>query len=127
MLVPGIFPLIAADIIVHLAPKDQAYFRQSREKRLGCSLEEARSRHATLLPALQASLRPLEATLTQQSFLGGEEPTYADYAVFGVFQWARCVSAVAITQPETAVAKWIESMLDLFDGQARAAVVKHAA
>jgi glutathione S-transferase len=126
VLVPGIFPLIAADIIVHLGAKDRAYFRETREKRLGCSLEEARGQRETLLPALHVSLRPLEATLKQQPFLGGDEPTYADYAVFGVFQWARCVSSLALLPPGAAIGTWMETMLDLFDGQGRAAVVKHA-
>ena len=35
------------------------------------------------------SLDPLRLTLKTQPYLGGEKPNYADYIVFGPFQWAR--------------------------------------
>ena len=31
--------------------------------------------------------------LASQPYFGGEAPAYADYAVFGCFQWARCISS----------------------------------
>lgn len=121
VLIPAILPLVAADIFASLAPKDQAYFRQTREKRLGCTLEEARGKRMALLPGLQAALAPLRAVVKDHAFLGGEEPSYADYAVFGAFQWARCVSDFALLPPDDPIGAWRETMLDLFEGQARAA------
>jgi len=118
---PAILPMVAADIFAILAPKDRAYFRETREKRLGCTLEAAQGRRDALLPGLQAALTPIRAVIKEQAFLGGEEPSYADYAVFGAFQWARCVSSFALLPPDDPVAAWRESMLDLFDGQARSA------
>ena len=38
------------------------------------------------------SLDPLRLTLRTQAYLGGAAPNYADYIVFGAFQWARVVS-----------------------------------
>lgn len=116
---PSILPLVAADIVAILAPKDREYFRQTREARLGCTLEAARARRRTLLPALHEVLAPVRAVVQHQPFLGGEEPSYADYAVFGAFQWARCVSDISLLQPADPVGAWQETMLDLFDGQAR--------
>jgi glutathione S-transferase len=121
VLIPAIFPLVASDIFAILAPKDRAYFRETREKRLGCTLEEARDRREALLPGLQAALAPLRAVVRDQAFLGGEEPSYADYAVFGAFQWARCVSNFALLPAADPVGTWRETMLDLFEGQARSA------
>jgi glutathione S-transferase len=121
-LVPALLPLLAADIYAILAPKDRAYFRETRETRLGCTLEEA-ARRESLLPTLHATLAPLRAIVSRQPFLGGEEPSYADYAVFGVFQWARCVSTLALVPPSDPVASWLDIMLDLFDGYARKARV----
>ncbi len=40
-IVGGIFPTIVKDIYDHLRPVDQVYFRESREKRLGKSMEQA--------------------------------------------------------------------------------------
>lgn len=120
-LMPALLPLLAADIFASLAPKDRAYFRETREKRLGCTLEEAASRREALLPGLHATLAPLRAVVGRQPFLGGEEPSYADYAVFGAFQWARCVSRVVLLPEGDPIATWIGTMLDLFDGYAREA------
>jgi glutathione S-transferase len=123
-LIPALFPILAPDILPHLSPKDQAYFRESRERRLGCTLEESRERRSILLPAFQATLPPLRYVLANQPFLGGDEPSYADYAVFGAFQWARCVSAVVLVPAGEVIANWLGEMLDLFGGDARAALVK---
>jgi len=117
-LIPALLPLLAADICAILAPKDRAYFRQTREKRLGCTLEEAAGRREVLLPGLHATLAPLRAIAGRQPFLGGDEPSYADYAVFGAFQWARCVSRLALLPPGDPVAAWVDTMLELFDGYA---------
>ncbi len=126
-LVPAIFQIVAPDIIGHLATKDQAYFRETREKRLGRTLEEQRDRRDKLVPAFAATMQPLRQTLKAQPFLGGMEPSYADYAVFGAFQWARCVSPVQLLPETDHITAWIETMLDLFDGHARQALVPASA
>jgi glutathione S-transferase len=123
VLIPAMLPLLAVDIFAILAAKDRAYFRQTREKRLGCTLEEAAGRRETLLSTLQATLAPMRAIASRQPFLGGDEPSYADYAVFGAFQWARCVSRLALLPPGDPVAAWVGTMLELFDGYAAEARV----
>lgn len=40
-LLPGLAPLILVDVLAHLHEKDRAYFRASREQRLGMTLEAA--------------------------------------------------------------------------------------
>ena len=80
---------MAFDIWQHVADKDREYFRASREKRVGKTLEAL---VADRSPRVRATLAPLRLTLKAQPFLGGERPLYADYAVFGPFQWARCIS-----------------------------------
>jgi len=122
VLIAGLFPIVGPDVLAHLHPADHAYFRASREKRLGMSLEAARARRDDLLPAFRASLAPLRHTLSRQEFLGGDEPSYADYAVFGGFQWARLISPVELLAEDDPVRAWRDTMLDLFDGLARKAV-----
>ena len=44
VLVGGILRLIVTDILTHLDEKDRAYFRETREKRLGATLEAVRNK-----------------------------------------------------------------------------------
>jgi len=115
---PGLFPLVVADVFAALHPRDQAYFRESREKRLGRSLEQIAAARGEFLPGFRASLAPLRRTLAEQRFLGGEEPSYADYAVFGGFQWARVVSPADVLAEDDTLVAWRSEMLGLFEGLA---------
>jgi len=122
VLTAGLFPILGPDVLGHLHPADRAYFRASREKRLGMTLEEARAGRPARLAAFRQSLAPLRHTLQAQDFLGGEEPSYADYAVFGSFQWARCVSPQDVLAEDDSLRSWRSAMLELFDGLAERAL-----
>jgi glutathione S-transferase len=63
----------------------------------------------------------LRITIAGQAFLGGEQPDYADYIVFGSFMWARCVSPLPMVESGDPVHAWMERMLDLHDGMGRKA------
>lgn len=115
----SLFPLIAADIVTHLRPEDQAYFRQTREARFGRPLEEIAASRDTAVEGFRKQLDPMRLTLRTQPFLGGAAPNYADYIVFGGFQWARAISPFALLKPDDAVYSWREKLLDAFDGMAR--------
>jgi glutathione S-transferase len=115
----GVFPLIVADIPAHLKPEDAAYFRTSREARLGKPLEEAAASRDKAVEGFRRALDPMRLTLKTQSYLGGETPNYADYIVFGVFQWARVVSPFKLLAEADPVHAWREKLLDAFDGMAR--------
>jgi len=65
------------------------------------------------------SLDPLRLTLKSQAFIGGATPNYADYIVFGGFQWARVVSPFKLLEEADPVYAWRERLLDAFDGMAR--------
>ena len=118
-IVGGIFPLIAADIPEHLGPVDADYFRASREARLGRKLEEATAERDKSVVAFRRSLEPMRTTLRAQPWLGGAAPNYADYIVFGGFQWARVVSAFRLLEADDPIHAWREKLLDAFDGLAR--------
>jgi glutathione S-transferase len=117
--VGGIFPLVVADIPTHLAANDAAYFRASREARLGKPLEEVVAVRDKGVVNFRKSLDPLRLTLKTQSYLGGAAPNYADYIVFGGFQWARVVSPFKLLEADDPVYAWRERLLDAFDGLAR--------
>lgn len=116
---PGIIGFVVLDIHNHVGPEDQAYFRRSREERLGGTLENAVAGRAARLPAFRASLTPLRRTLERQDYLCGSAPAYADYIVFGAFQWARAISDFELLAADDPVAKWRGRLLDAFDGLAR--------
>src|ERR1700676_716589 len=116
VVIGGIFPLIVADIVEHLRPVDQVYFRQSREARFGKPLEAVVANRDSNVESFRKSLDPMRLTLKTQPFLGGAAPNYADYIVFGGFQWARAVSPFPLLKPEDPVYAWREKMLDAFDG-----------
>jgi glutathione S-transferase len=117
--VGGIFPLIVADIPSHLAPVDAAYFRKSREARLGRPLEETVAGRDKSVLGFRKSLEPMRLTLKTQPYLGGKAPNYADYIVFGGFQWARALSPFQLLEADDPVYTWRERLLDAFDGMAR--------
>ncbi len=121
VLVRGIAPLIVADIFTVLHEKDHAYFRESREKMFGAALEAVSADRDSRVASFRHTLDPLRATLRVQPFLAGAAPGYADYIVFGTFQWARCTSRFALLPADDPVAAWVETLLDAFDGLARRA------
>ncbi|HXZ03102.1 MAG TPA: glutathione S-transferase family protein [Stellaceae bacterium] len=115
---PGLIRFLLLDIWRHVAPQDREYFRRSREERFGASLEAFVADRDRYLDGFRQSLAPLRLTLRAQPFLGGARPLYADYIVFGGFQWARCVSDYALLAEDDPVAAWRQRMLGLFDGLA---------
>ena len=115
---PVLRRLIYTDFIRCLDEGDRAYFRDSRERDLGMTLEEACADRATWLANFHRALTPLERTLGEQAFIAGSAPNYCDYAVFSVFQWARLGSPQEILAEPCAVHAWRERMIGLFDGLA---------
>jgi len=116
---PGIARLVLTDILACLGPADQAYFRESREKRFGMTLEEVVADRDSRVTGFRRDLQPLRITLRNQPWLGGEAPDYGDYIVFGAFQWARVCSPFRLLEADDPVAEWRGRMLDLFGGLAR--------
>ena len=120
VLTAGVARLVVSDIVALLGPKEAAYFIESREKRFGMPLAQVTAGREARLPEFRAALGPLRRTLTQQPFLGGAAPDYADYTVFGSFMWARIVSPLPLLAADDAVFAWRERLLDLHGGIARA-------
>jgi len=121
ILQPAIGRMIIADVVEHLHDKDKAYFRQSREQRFGLPLEAISADREQRLPAFRQSLEPMRTVLAASAYLGGASPAYADYLVFGAFQWARCTSSFRLLAEDDPVAAWRDRLLDAFGGLARAA------
>lgn len=121
VLQPAVFRVVVGDVFRFVPPDQQPAWRQKREQRLGMTIEEAGARRVEALPAFRAVLPPLRWALRETAYLGGEEPSYADYAVFGAFQFARLTSDVALLEHDDMLHGWRERLLDLFGGLARRA------
>ena len=119
-LIPGIADLILLDVFGHCHPDDRVYFRSSREKFFGRSLEDVQAGRETRVKAFRRALHPLRMTIRHQAFVCGESPAYADYQMFGPFLWARNASSFEILEAEDPIVGWFERCLDLFGGLARA-------
>ena len=116
VLVGGILRLIVTDILAHLDEKDRAYFRETREKRFGAALETVTSDREMNVLAFRKALEPICTVLAAQPYFGGAVPAYADYAVFGCFQWARCISSFTLLLEDDPVWAWRDRLLSAFDG-----------
>ena len=116
----GTLNAVILELFERLQDRDKAYFRESREKRFGRSLEDHAALADEAKQRLPAMLAPLSMTLNSQAWLGGDVPSYADYIALGAFQWVRTSSSFDL--PGFAgekVADWHAAMLDLHDGLAR--------
>lgn len=103
----GAASLIIADLWARVRPEDQAYFRQSREKRFGKTLEQVQEGREQRLPAFRASLEPLRMLVRQQQFVCGAQPGYGDYIVYGSLQWPLRASDFKLLEDDDPVAAWI--------------------
>jgi glutathione S-transferase len=117
---PAIARLILPEIHAMLHPRDQEYFKTTRERFLGCSFEQLAAARESYLAVLHQTLKPLAATLGQQPYLAGTAPAYADHIVFGALQWLRVCSTHDVTSPQPALAGWAARMLNAYDGLAAA-------
>jgi len=116
VILSGLFPMLVLDIWKHVDERDRGYFRESREARLGKTLEAAQADREARLSSFRDALLPMRLVLRAQPFLGGEHPLYADYIVFGAFLWARGISDFKLLADDDPVAAWRRRLLDLNDG-----------
>ena len=110
---------LVCDVLECLDERDQEYFRTTREKRFGRSLEDMRETAAAGIEAARAALAPAEKALGDAAFLGGETPLFADHILFSSLQWARIVSAREIIPADSPLHGWMQRCLDLHSGMAR--------
>jgi glutathione S-transferase len=120
---PALFPLLVGDLYDRVRPVDQAYFRESRGKRLGSTDFagiQAKAREKGL-PAFRAVLEPARRVVKEQPFLAGDHPAYPDYALAGALLWARTVCTLSLLEADDPLHGWRERMLDLYGGMGRKA------
>jgi glutathione S-transferase len=118
-LVPALVPYLMRDVLDCVDEADAAHLRAQIEGIFKKSLEQLSGERESALPAFRRKLQPVRKVLQGRTFLGGDEPAYADYILFGVLQWARVISLAAVLEPGDIVASWFDRVLDLHDGVGR--------
>lgn len=117
---PAAAPLLFVRLHAAAHADDKAYFRKTREERVGKTLEEAAATPGQK-EKVEAALQPLAAPLARHKFLGGDRPNLSDYTVMGALMWPRIATTEDVFDAPQPVAAWTERMLDLHDGYARKA------
>jgi glutathione S-transferase len=155
VLVPQLGMMLVSDVYQRVGEAEQNYFRTTRERWYkGKTLEEVQADRDTRVIGFRQLLSPARAMIKgdlldrkPQLWLGSPSgPTFSDYILFGLFQWARCISVsftslflsnlftddISPLQPGFAqtmledgdpLKAWFERMLDLHGGLGRNAHV----
>lgn len=104
----AVFPLIALDIYNAIRPDERPYFRESRERRIGMSLEAGYALRDERLEAARATLTPVRHMLRYQAFFGGDAPLFADHVLFGALMWQRSISDLPLLTADDPVYDWMQ-------------------
>ncbi|WP_437606067.1 glutathione S-transferase N-terminal domain-containing protein [Sorangium sp. So ce834] len=108
------------DIHDHLLDKDRAYFRQSREKLFGCTLEELAGARAEHIDSARAGFDSVRLTLKGGApFLSGAHPGYADYIVAGFLLWIASIGTAPLLKSDDPLLPWLDRVQGLYGGLGR--------
>ena len=111
---PVLLRVVLKDFYDHVDPDDREYFRTTREQRMGKTIDAIFAERDTHEQELKRILGFLREMLRGQPFVSGKSPAYADYIVFGAFQWARSVSPFVLLDPADPIALWRDRVCRLY-------------
>jgi glutathione S-transferase len=119
-LVPKVFTICVKDLHDHAQERDRAYFRASREKRLGCTLEEVVAGREARLDEMRAAFEPVRVALRKSGpFLSGDAPGYADYVATSLILWPASVTTLPLFRADDPLLPWLRRVQDLYGGLGR--------
>jgi glutathione S-transferase len=106
----ALFRLAAPYVHAKLGEVDQAYYRETREKRIGKSLEALAGEREQHMATLNFATEPLRVTLAEQSYLTGATPGLADLLVLSAFLWTDVVLPFQIFAADDPIKRWSEKL-----------------
>lgn len=116
---PALIRVILLDVYNALDAENQAYFRESREKRFGTTLEAFAGDRAANLKAFRQTLQPLRGVVANQPFLSGAAPGYADFCPASALLWAAAIGVGGeLLEDGDPVAAWLDRVVKLLDKSA---------
>jgi glutathione S-transferase len=97
-----------------ISEEDKIYFRQTREARIGMTLEEYTDDPEQKIANLGEALDKIREVLAVQKFLGGVKLSYADICLLATLMWLACVSDIEFLNKNDIVYDWYVRMLKEF-------------
>ena len=94
------------------------YFRESREAMFGRTLEEIHADEDSAKAGLAQALTPFAETLGDFEYIGGDEPAYSDYVLFGLLKWIDIVSEYPAIDLGSPVGMWFTRLQNRYDAYA---------
>jgi glutathione S-transferase len=107
-------PLNWMAIYQRISKKDQQYFRESREAKVGMTLEEFTANPERSLVALDEALNRLREILKKSAYIGGNQLSYADLCLMATFMWLDCVRDIQFLEKSDSIYHWYHRMLEKF-------------
>lgn len=117
-LFPALIPIAVFQVHQILDSESQTYFKESRESLFGKTLENINCDPETGKANLSQALSPFDSTLDSVRFFGGEQPSYADYVLFGMLKWVDVVSHYDPIDRASNVGEWFQRIDNLYDKHA---------
>jgi len=107
--IPGILIL---DLYNVIAEQDKEYFRNSREERIGTTLEEFAATPEKHIQGLQTELSYVRGLLANKKYLGGDTSDYRDICLLGTFLWIATSGTTEFLQTDDIIYTWYQHMLN---------------
>ncbi|WP_177332307.1 glutathione S-transferase family protein [Pseudomonas sp. BMS12] len=111
----GLFKHLILRIYAAIADEDRTYFRESRERNLGTTLEAFADEAGGRAQFCQA-LAPVSSVLGKQPYLDGERPGAADFLLGGLFFWAWSLGSAPWAE-DAAASAWFQRLLERCEAQ----------
>jgi len=102
--------IILVDIFNLIREEDREYFRETREARVGKTLEACCSDPQASIDAFCEELSTLGERLANQDYLSGAEPIYADIAVLSTILWIEVSLGRKIIAENHVIYPWYQKM-----------------
>ncbi|MBN9583391.1 MAG: glutathione S-transferase N-terminal domain-containing protein [Afipia sp.] len=116
---PACISIAVLPVLGILDEPSRDYFRASREAMFGATLEEVNAPDAETGRAnLAKGLKPFDEALKNVRFLGGNQMSYADCALFGVLKWADIAGKYRSIDEGSHVGQWFTTLESMFNGYA---------
>jgi glutathione S-transferase len=113
----NLLSIAVVDIHDHVRDADRAYYRASRERRFGRSLEEFAAGREERLDLVRAGFHSIRLALEHgEPFLAGTNPGYADYIAAGYLLWPASILTIPLLQSDDPLLPWFDRVRALYDG-----------
>ncbi len=115
-LFPALVPFMFMRVCNLLSKTDAAYFRETREAKVGMSLE-AFAKTADPVKMTKA-FEMISRELGEQEWFGGENPDLSDYTIASMLMWQHSVTQETLYDLPDAIGAWLSRVKLLFNGYA---------